>query len=418
MNTASTNVSDDIEFVNAVNQENETRKGNGEGTLYYNESRQCWTLQHTFSDMNGQKYRKAFCGKTEKEVLKKYNQFLRDLATGKVKSKKQKNVPITICMLVSDAFERDFKYNSFSEAAYVRKLHSLSVIEKHKIGNVPIRKINNALIDDFLISITYLSDSVIKKVYATLNYGFKLAVQQKIIYENPLDNPMFRRPTSKKVTKKIRAFTLGEQNLFTRALEDYKTHQDTCDYKLQLLIELYTGMRMGEINALSPSDVDLKNKVVHISRTITRGIDYKSKVGDRTKTEKGVRDVPLNKIAVSIFELALKEYKPNKYNLLFYNYKKDKVITTAQVNEFFKRVCLKAGIKGDVNQHMLRHTFATRCIEAGVDAFVLKDWLGHKDISVTLNTYCDVFAQLNHKQIDMLQDYADANLLKLECLCQ
>ena len=79
--------------------------------------------------------------------------------------------------------------------------------------------------------------------------------------------------------------------------------------------------------------------------------------------------------------------------LLFYDVNKDDVVTTFQVNCQFKRLLAKADIENR-GQHALRHTFATRAIEAGVDPIVLRDWLGHTDIHITLDTYADVFTSL------------------------
>ena len=56
---------------------------------------------------------------------------------------------------------------------------------------------------------------------------------------------------------------------------------------------------------------------------------------------------------------------------------------------------------------MLRHTFATRCIEARVPAEVLKKWLGHKDVSITINTYTDVFNQFEKDNINKVNHYMD-----------
>lgn len=66
---------------------------------------------------------------------------------------------------------------------------------------------------------------------------------------------------------------------------------------------------------------------------------------------------------------------------------------------------MKAGIE-DRGQHALRHTFATRAIEAGVDPIVLRDWLGHTDIHITLDTYADVFTNLNR---DAMQKFVEYN---------
>ena len=56
-------------------------------------------------------------------------------------------------------------------------------------------------------------------------------------------------------------------------------------------------------------------------------------------------------------------------------------------------------------QHALRHTFATRCIEANIPPVVIKEWMGHKDIHITLDTYADVFKKMNFSAMDKLENY-------------
>ena len=71
------------------------------------------------------------------------------------------------------------------------------------------------------------------------------------------------------------------------------------------------------------------------------------------------------------------------------------------------------GIGYDVNQHMLRHTFATRCIEAGMPANVLSKIMGHADIRTTLEVYCDVFDNYEKQHANRTYDYLDQNQLLL-----
>ena len=78
-------------------------------------------------------------------------------------------------------------------------------------------------------------------------------------------------------------------------LNDFKVPRNRNDYKLQLLIELYRGMRMGEINALRTEDIDLENGLVHVRATIYRGLEYRNFIKDGAKTDAGVRDIPVNK---------------------------------------------------------------------------------------------------------------------------
>ena len=73
------------------------------------------------------------------------------------------------------------------------------------------------------------------------------------------------------------------------------------------------------------------------------------------------------------------------------------------MNSFFQRICEKAGVPA-MGQHSLRHTFATRCIEAGIQAVVLKKWMGHTDIHITLDTYTDVFDRMNNESTEKYDD--------------
>ena len=170
---------------------------------------------------------------------------------------------------------------------------------------------------------------------------------------------------------------------------------------------MYSGLRMGEINALRKKDIDLENNVVHVRSTISRGIDFKPYIKDTTKTYAGLRDVPISKKLKPYLVEAVNRYHSNPEGLLFYDHITDTIITTNQVNSFFQRVCENAGLP-KLGQHALRHTFATRCIESGIPAVVLKTWLGHKDIHVTLDTYTDVFKSMDNGALEKFDSYIDA----------
>ena len=76
------------------------------------------------------------------------------------------------------------------------------------------------------------------------------------------------------------------------------------DYRDQILICMYTGMRVGEVLALTKDDIDLTNNVIHVNRTLTRGKDDKYIVGDTTKTYAGVREVPI----LAVLKPILRQY--------------------------------------------------------------------------------------------------------------
>ena len=163
-------------------------------------------------------------------------------------------------------------------------------------------------------------------------------------------------------------------------------------------------LSMGEINALRPEDIDFKNHVIHVRGTISSGANGRTYRSDTTKTRAGMRDVPMNSLVIPVLEQALEEMKPNPGGTVFYDHIRGGLVTTTQVCTAFRMHCERIGISY-YGQHSLRHTFATRCIEAGIQPVVLKTWLGHTNIHVTLDTYSDVFDSLNYKSISMFEEH-------------
>ena len=209
-------------------------------------------------------------------------------------------------------------------------------------------------------------------------------------------------PKSDKKDKKVRGMTEEEQRRFVETLNKYRVQRGYNSYKLQLLIEMYSGMRMGEINALKPGDINFSQGFIHVCRTVSVGRNNRSFIKESAKTAAGERDVPISKPLEKVLRQALDEMKENEDGLIFYDYRNNSVVNTNQVNGSFRTICKKANVPYH-GQHSLRHTFATRCIEAGVPALVLKKWLGHTNIHITLDTYADVFDRMNFRAINKFE---------------
>lgn len=384
-----------------------TKRANGEGSIFFDEKNNRWRCQISYKLPNGVSKRKSFSGKNKTEVRNKKNKFIREITLGKVTD----NSKVTIVELLRESAEYDRSINSIGDATYCRRLYTISIIEDSCIGDIPITTINESQINQLLLDIkSRYSNSVIRKVYSMISQGFKIAIHKRLLSYNLMDSPFIKKPQADREDTKITAFTVEEQTAFLKALDGKKQYINTADYKPMYLIELFAGLRMGEICALTPNDIDLEHNIIRVTNSVTRGVDYEPMVGTTTKTHNGVRDVPIQPILLPTLEDAISKYKANRHNLLFYNFKSDRPIVTQQTNSAFKRLCEKAQITISGGQHLLRHTFATRAIEAGVPAAVLKKWMGHSDISITLNTYCDVFDRMNDKAMDCFSDYLKSNL--------
>lgn len=355
-----------------------------------------------YTDEYGRRKYKSVTGFTEEHCYEKAETFLNRLE----QIKDGRDLNATIVSLVREKIEADYKKNYTGVQGYSRSLQTLAIIERSPIGHVPICEMQPYHIEGFYRELTRYSNNTIGKVYSMIKMAFKIGMQKKIITFNIMDNRNLRCPKSDKVDKKVRGMTDEEQKRFVATLDEYKVNYGGNSFKLQLLIELYSGMRMGEINALKPEDINFGQGFIHVSRTISVGLNNKPFIKDGAKTVAGERDVPISKPLEKVLRQALAKMKKNPEGLIFYDHRRKKVIATTMVCAFYKRVCEKAEVPY-YGQHALRHTFATRCIEAGVPALVLKNWLGHTDIHITLDTYSDVFDRMNLGAISKFERLMD-----------
>lgn len=311
----------------------------------------------------------------------------------------------TIPEVLKAKFESDLKLNFVKEQTYYCNLQETEIIERHIIGQTPIRDVTKDMIEIFLENITHYAPGTIEGLFIKLKQAFRVAYNEGIISKDLMQSQDIRRPKSIKPVKKVKALTVEEQELILHDFETRAPYFGTNDYRPQLLIQLYTGMRMGEVNALTPEDIDLEQNVIYVRNTIVC-VNKVYKVGDATKTFAGYREIPISNLVKPVLEKALQNMKPNPYNLIFYDFKNEAPFSTNSASNYFSRACGRCGIEPR-GSHALRHTFATRCIESGVPAVVLKKWLGHTDIHVTLDTYADVFDRMHHDAVDKLDTHLD-----------
>lgn len=384
------------------------KRGNGEGTIFKREikGKTYWIAEYTIEmyDKNGKRKRKTISGKTRQEVKLKLEKVITELNTNTYVDKSK----ITFYQIAKEFIDTGYEMNKLKPSSYQRKLNTLKSISTHYIANMELQKITEKDLKDFFAYITKYSNSTIAKIYGIVNNTFKIAVRRNILRFNFLDDQIeFSIPYSNNRDKKVSAFTIEEQKKLIIALKE-----TTCRYKYQFLISLFTGMRMGEINALDLDDIDFENKIIHIRRTITRGLDERAMVGSYTKTKSGTRDIIMDSNVEAIFReyLSSSYYYKNDLHLLFCNSRKQ-CISTDATNMMFKYICEQYNIWNGsaMHQHMLRHTYATRCIESGMPASVLAKIMGHANVSTTLNVYCEVFDKFKQSHIDLSLNYLKEN---------
>lgn len=380
------------------------RRGNGEGTVFEDKKNKRWIGQYiTGINSEGKPVRKSVYGKTQKEVLNKLNEIKYEINKDIYVEKNG----IELVKIMEDIREEKFASNTISGGQYARLKWTINKIKNSPIGNKKIQDITKKDIQDFLNSIKDLSDSYIKKIYEQFVQAYHRAEIKKYISYNPMYEVI--KPKSNKETKIVEALDINTQKIFTKYLNNVDINVQP--YKNIFLIQMYMGLRIGEVLALGKENIDLDNNLLYVKRTLTNDKEFAIILGNKAKTYAGNRTLPIPQFLTPIFEEQLKYANENLHNLIFTN--NNSYVRTSSVNQELKRIFkeeLKVNNK-DISTHCLRHTYGTRCVEAGMTAVVLQRLMGHKDVTVTLNTYTSVFNRFKEDELKKVNEYLINNKL-------
>ncbi len=310
-----------------------------------------------------------------------------------------KNNGIPLNQLMRALAKRKLDMNVIKETQYNRILSAIKKLEKEPFTKKNIEDITSDEIQAYLNSLKSYSQSTISKEKDQFAQAFKYALNKGYILQNPMIEVI--EPKSEKPPKIVRALEIEEQQMLTNYLMNIPIENEP--YKVAYLMQMYLGLRIGEALALKTSDINLEKNLVHISRTLTFDKHHKLIMGDFPKSFAGIRDIPIPRFIKEEIINQMRLAENHKENLLFVN-SQGNYADPKNANKFLKSTLKKVNIN-DITTHSLRHTYGTRCIEAGMRAVALQRLMGHSDISVTINTYVSVLNKYKEAELEKLNDY-------------
>ena len=366
---------------------------NGEGSLYFSDTLQRWIFQYTEPTGKRQTLRQKK-NESEREFRKRVTATKEKLDTGTYIGRTKD----TFIEILKNYVKQKYDDGLVSARTYGRDLATINQLSKccSNFINKPIQQITVADIEKSKKNMREYSNSIIQKIWILLNKTFKIAYSRRKIPFNIMLDETLTKPISKKEDKKIEALTVEEENKLVEILNNQEYNHK---YRDIILLQLYTGMRIGEVLALSTDCIDLKDNTITIYRTLTQDENFNVIMGEHTKTykkstgvDKGKRTFPMNNNVKLLVEKILSKKISNINGLLFWDNQNQTYIVPYEINAYLKRINAKYNIvEGSIHSHRLRHTFITRCVEKGMNFKVLQTLVGHVDgSSITSEIYTSV----------------------------
>ena len=330
-------------------------------------------------------------GRTQKEVKQKANQ--EKIAFQKAGSTRQKAVTIKnyqeLTSLWWESYKNTVKPNTQGNVRALIDNHILPTFGEYKLD-----KLTTPLIQSI---INKLADKANRgEEGAFLHYDMIHALNKRILQygvtmqaipSNPARDVVLPRNTQKAKRQKLKHFDNQELKKFLVYLDNL----DSCKYRYYYDVTLYkfllaTGCRINEALALSWSDIDLDNAVVHITKTLNRDLEINS-----PKSKASYRDIDIDQATVSM----LKQYKLRQTKEAWKIGQRESVVFSDFIHEYTSIVKLKKRLlthfkRADVPNigfHGFRHTHASLLLNSGIPYKELQHRLGHSTLSMTMDTY-------------------------------
>ena len=234
--------------------------------------------------------------------------------------------------------------------------------------------------------------SAIKISLVLISGSLQRAALNGIIDKNPAESVQLPRVSPRKERP---ALSKEEQALFSEYSKESPLNRF-------FALLLRTGLRNGELRALHFSDIDYSLGMIHIRRTL-KYYDGRGYFEDTPKTRSSIRDIPLTDDIIK--NIPKQTFPSDGYVFSGKNGKplgRDKI--QSEMDKIVQRIQKDGHSFGHITPHVLRHTFATRAIEAGMSPQVLKTILGHSSISMTMDLYSHVMPEIKISEMEKISE--------------
>lgn len=366
------------------------------GSIYFDNNCKKWRCIYYVYDIDTSKeIRKTKSFSTEKEA----QDFLTSIQYQKGNDLFIQNNGIPLNKLMRENAIKKLDINLISERTYSRIIETIKKIEESPLAVKNISDITSAEIQNYLNSLKNYSDSTIKKIKEQFSQIFRESINKGYIVKNPMNDVI--RPRSTKKHRVVRALEIDEQQKLTNYLMSVPISDEP--YKVAYLIEMYLGLRIGEVLALRNTDINLHKNLISVNKTLSTDKNHKVIMGDSTKTYAGIREIPIPSFIRNEIICQMRLAENNRDKQLFLT-PKGEYVRPNNANRKLKELLEKMNIT-DITSHSLRHTYGTRCIEAGMRAVALQRLMGHTDVAITLNTYTSVFNKYKESELEKVNNY-------------
>jgi integrase len=370
------------------------KRGNGEGSISRRKGGG-WMAQYTIYTAEGPK-RKTLYGKTRAEVAAKLARALSDREVGVSFDAQNQTVGEYLNRWLRDSVKDTVRQGTFERHEQILRLHVWP-----GLGGLKLKALTPAHVQGFYRDRldAGLSPATVRKIHVVLHKALDQAVEWSLVPRNateavkaPKPNPEEIRPLDKEQAKALLEVAHGER------------------LEALYVLAVHTGLRQGELLGLRWEDVDLKNGLVRVKRTLTRR-KGRLLLGE-PKTKRSRRTVRLTESAVEALiehlarQMEQMERLGDLYEgqgLVFATQRSTLVNPTNLRKRSFAPLLERAGLPA-IRFHDLRHTCATLLLSRNVNPKIVSEMLGHASIAITLDTYSHVLPDMQDSAVRALED--------------